>query len=169
MLSGLLIKINSSFKILLAVIGLASMYPVVAIDNVSLYRDNDSIFIQFDTESFINDSIMQIIDSGVIVNFTYSVTTTANGKLLLIRDYVEQVSTDKGFYRINGGNLLTLKALKKRMSRHEFKVYKIKEGFNAYKLKTEIDFGLSCRETPELLKLWGNRPKITVNFTLNQL
>lgn len=165
MISGFLFSIGNSLKILLAVIGLASMYPEVGVDNVSIYQDNNSVFVQFDTVSILNSSIIQIVDSGITVNFTYSVTTTVKGQTVYTNNYLEQVTAEKSRYRVNRGKLLTLSELGKRMSHHEFKIYGTAHYKGMRKVKTVIEFGLNCRETPELLKLWGNKPKIIINYT----
>ncbi|MCD6120302.1 MAG: hypothetical protein J7K04_00525 [Spirochaetales bacterium] len=166
MISGFLLQLGNSFKIILAVVGLASMYPEVEVDNVSIYRDNNSIFVQFDTESILNNSIMHIIDSEVDVDFSYLVTTTVNGKTVYSRNYIERVSAAQSRYRVNRGELLTFEGLIKRMKHHEYKIYEDLTNPGAVKAKTVIKFSLSCRETPDLLKLWGNKPGITINYAL---
>ncbi|GEM_PF-2335132 len=170
MIKQIVSALTRSLNIIFAVIGLASISPDVTVDNIVVENKNNVVFVVFDTESMLNESIMQIVDSGVAVDFTYFVITRKNGKLVFSRDYIDHVYLKNGLYHVNSISVDSKDKLKNLVNHHRFIIL---DGYedgsesrnsNKDRYITIIRIGLSSPETPEIVKLWGNKPRIELEF-----
>ncbi len=158
-------------KIILVVLGIISYNPKVIVDNVYVYRDfknAENIRTQIKFSNLLNPSIIEIIKSGVEVEFICFIKTKHAKKLIYFGKSVKRVSFEKETFLADRIKFEDIKKLNQWISIFDFIVLTNANNFVSGSLETEID--LICRSelNVNLMTLWGNKPKIILTYSIEK-
>ena len=163
--------IKDAIKVILAVLGLVSAYPDVEWDNLLFRLDfnKDFVYAQFKASNLINPAIQDVINSGIEVNLVYQIRTSAKNKLVYDGTSIRRIAfTGKG-YSVNGRGSYSFDLLTNIISVNEMVILTNASQYtNHIDLKTQIELLISCDSTPEIMKLWGKHPKISIPFNIGE-
>ncbi len=168
-MTGIGIKIGEIIKVILAVLGIISAYPDVTIDNIFVYKDFQNsrlIKTQFHSYNLINPSIRDIIESGIDVNIIYQIKTSIKHKIVYIGSSIQRVSFHGEGFSVNHKGNYNFDLLTNAISVNEMVILTNESNQTSYPIQTDIEILINCDATPEIVNLWGNKPKITLTYSL---
>lgn len=168
-MSVLWIKIIEFFKIILIVFGLISIYPKVTSDNFFIYRNFKKkaiINAQFRCSNLINPYIKDIIDSGIVVNLIYKISTYVEKKTVYSETFSQKISFDGTNYTVNDWKLKSFELMTNFLTIQDLVFLTNAESFSGKGITTEVEILLKSDYIPEIINLWGNRPRITLNYLI---
>ncbi|MGC8764794.1 MAG: hypothetical protein ACP5QT_02785 [Brevinematia bacterium] len=167
-----IIKNLSEFiKIILVVLGIISYNPKVNIDNIYVYRDfanPENIRAQIKFSNLLNSSITEIIKSGVEVEFICFVKTRCNKEIVFSDKSIKRINYQKDFFVANKIKFDDEKKLEQWLSIFDFVVLSNANNLISRPLETEIDVFCRSELNVDLMKLWGNRPKILITYSIEK-
>jgi hypothetical protein len=162
-------KFAQSIKIILTVLGIISAYPEVSSDNFFVYRslkDHTIINGQFRCGNLINSPLHEIIDSGISVNIIYNVSTK-NGSLTVYKDIINRNIRYNGTnYFLNNSGPYSFNIMTNILSVQELVFLTNADRYAGLNFETEVRIVLSCDMEPQIINLWGNRPKVLLYYTV---
>ena len=167
-MTGIGIKIGEIIKVILAVLGIISAYPDVTIDNIFVYKDfqnSNIIKTQFHSYNLINPSIRDIIESGIDVNIIYQIKTTIQNKIVYKGVSVQRVSFQGTGFSVNHKGKYSFDLLTNAISVNEMIILTNSNQKNN-PIQTDIEILINCDATPEIVNLWGNKPKLSLTYSL---
>ena len=169
-MGGFFAKIVEALKVILAVLGITSAYPPVTIDSsIFVYpnlMDQRVIDVQFRCYNLINPAIQEVIQSGVDVEIVWLVRTTASNSVVFQDQYVRKISWDNGKFLVNRQYRLDLNGLTNFIIANEIIILTNASKYAGIQLDTGIDVLIRSSSAPELMSLWGNKPRILLSYTL---
>lgn len=157
------------FKVILAVLGIISSYPEVKIDNLFVYRnfkDPTLINAQFSASELINQPVREIIESGVDVNIIYLIKTTSKKHTVYQGSFGRKISYTNGQFMVDHRGGYDFETLTNVISVSELLILSNSEIYQDKPLTTEIAVLINCDATPEIINLWGNKPKVTMTYNI---
>ena len=167
----LFLKIGEFFKVILAVLGIISAYPDVTVDNLFVYQNfQDPLVInaQFRAYNLVNSSVRDIIEGGIDVNIIYQIRTSVNENLVYSNKVVNRISYSSNNFQLNHKYSFNFSMLTNTIGVNELVVLTNSENYRRKNIKTEIEILINCDATPEIINLWGNKPRITLYYSLGE-
>ncbi len=164
---GIGAQFTESIKIILTVLGIVSAYPEVSSDNFFVYRSlkNSTVINgQFRCGNLINTSLEGIIDSGISVNIIYDVKTETAGSLIYKDTLIEHIHYNGTNYFLNEKGPFSFSIMTNILSVKEFVFLTNADTYAGLDLETEVKILLNCDMAPEIVNLWGNRPRVVLNY-----
>lgn len=155
---------NQTIKTILVVLGLASAYPEVAFRDVGIYRHEETVSVEFVADELLNDSIRYILDAGYETVIHYEITTYRGIETIYAAHWVRSITNDGGLYDVNLITGLDYDLLQSRVASHDFVILTNASRYRGSPLRTVIKLYIACDSTPDLIELWGNKPKLVLNF-----
>ncbi len=168
---GIGLKIGETIKVILAVLGIISAYPEVnsEIENIFIYRNlknAEIVDMQFRSYNLINPAIRDIIEGGIDVNIIYQIKTTFKNNIIYRGLSNQKISYKGGIYSVNNKGNFDFNILTNVISVNEVPILTNASSFTNCLMRTEIKLLINCDATPEIINLWGNKPKYYINFVL---
>ncbi len=166
-MNGIGNQFAESFKIILTVLGIISAYPVVSSDNFFVYRNlKDPTIIngQFRCGNLINSSLQGIIDSGIPVYIVYDLKSDANRREIYKMSIIKNIHYDGTNYFLNSAGPYTFNIMTNILSVQEFVFLTNADLYAGIDIETEVKILISCDMAPEIVNLWGNKPKVVLNY-----
>jgi len=162
-------KILEFFKIILIVFGIISVYPKVTGDNFFIYRNfkkKSVINAQFRCSNLINPYIKGIIDSGIEVDLTYRIKTYVERELVYNEIFSQKISFDGTNYIVNDWKLKSFSLMTNFLTIQDLVFLTNADSFSGKGITTEVEIVLKSDYIPDIINLWGNRPKIILNYLI---
>lgn len=170
-MGGLAAKIADLFRVILAVLGIVSTYPEVTTDNIYVYKNFNNpniINVQFRCYNLLNPSILEIVQSGIEVSIVYQVKTTVSSNEVYKNKIIKAISYDGKAYSINRQYKLDLNAMTNMMQVNELVILSNAGKYNNKLLESQVQIKIESENAPDLMNLWGNKPKIVLTFSLKE-
>ncbi len=164
-------KLAESLKVILTVLGIISAYPEVTSDNFFVYRnfkDRTIINAQFSCGNLINPQLRDVIDSGVAVNIIYQVKTEQKNQIIYKNVTMRRIQFDGTNYIINNQSRFSYDQMTNIITVQELVFLTNAGSYLNQELSTEVDILLNCDATPEIINLWGNRPRIILSYNIKE-
>ncbi len=155
---------SQAIRTILVVLGLAGSYPDVSFHDIRLYREDNGIYAGFVTESLINPSIRGVIDSGYEVHINYFITTVQGIDIVYLGQSVRAITNDNGLYTVNRRTGMTYDELIGYLRYQEIYILTNSPDYHGRQFRTTIRLSINSADTPDLVELWGNKPKLILNF-----
>jgi hypothetical protein len=162
-------NIGNSIKVILAVLGIISAYPDVRIDNLFVYKDftdKSQVKSQFNASDLINSSVRDIIESGIDVNIIYQITTSVKKHTIYQGAYTNRISYREKRYHVNYTGNYSFDILTNSIAVNELVILTNAGKYWKDLIQTDIEVLINCDATPEMINLWGNKPKVTITYNL---
>jgi hypothetical protein len=143
----------------------------VTVDNLFVYQnfqDQSVINAQFRAYNLVNPSVRDIIEGGIDVNIIYRVKTTVNHNLVFSNNIMNRISYSNNSFMLNNKTSYNFNLLTNTISVNELVILTNSSRFILNNIKTEIEILINCDATPEIINLWGNKPKITLYYSLGE-
>lgn len=157
---------NQVIKTIFVVLGLASAYPDVSFRDVHIYRQNNTACVRFEAGDLLNDSIRGILDAGYGTLLRYNIDTYDGSKLVYCVQWMRAVTNSGGTYGVNQISGLDYPALVARMRKHDFVILTNGAAYRGDQMRTVITISITCDATPDIIELWGNKPKLILNYRM---
>jgi len=155
--------IIESFKIVMTILGIINNYPSVYISNINLIRYEKYYSIYFETENIFNKSILDLIEYGIEINIYFKINTYFEKTIIYSNNIKYNIKKIEGYYYIND-KIINKSLLFGYFNKIELVVLEYIDKYKNKKLKTEIIIFMDSPSSSELLNLWGNLPKININY-----
>lgn len=168
---GIVAQFADSIKIILTVLGIVSAYPVVSSNNFFVYRSlkNPTIINgQFRCGNLINKSLEGIIDSGIPVNIVYDLKTKAAGREIYKISLIKNIHFNGTNYYLNDNGPYTFNIMTNILSVQEFIFLTNADIYAGVNLETEVKLLLSCDMAPDIINLWGNKPRVVLSYNFDK-
>ncbi len=159
-------RILEVFETILIVLGISAIYPRVNIDNLYIYKKDNAVYVSFEAHNLINDSIEKIIRSGIPVNLYFHTSTTDKKNVIFDTNYIYVIRFQDDTFYLNGELIENSERLITSISKNTFVILDNIESESGKRITTQIDISISADKIPNLNDLWGNQPKITLNYRL---
>lgn len=158
-------NIANAVNIVLCVIGISTPYPNVEFINTDIYQSEGIVYVEMDTSGLTNPAIIDLIRSGVSVNYEYSIHTESGSGYLYEGSEIHSVAYEEGVFVLGDSlNYYNEDSLESALSQITLAIHPDAEITGDY--TSEIEIFIYGEELPNLSDLWGNQPLLILNYRL---
>jgi hypothetical protein len=166
----LLDTITDAGRVLLTLIGLSSPYPDVTISDSVLRINREGACIEFRAAPLVNKQLRELADSGYTLNILADYTVRSGNAEPVNR------KSERSVYRAASGWIISdeqtnriypdFNSMTNAVSRFVLPVLPVSETQPGKEVDVTAELGVSCAEIPNVIELWGNRPRLHQSFRL---
>ena len=159
---------SDPIKTILIVLGLAGVYPDVLINNITVAKKKEAIVANFTLENLVNPSIRDIIQSGAVVFFSFEIKTRVNSVAVFQTNIYFSISNKQNMFFLGNSKPLTFDALTNKLFRQEMVVLPGYKKYGKSAGTAQILLSIYAENIPNISDLWGNQPRMELNFQLKE-
>ena len=167
-MGGIAGSLTQSWKALMIVLGFIGAYPQVNVTDTHFQKDGQTVIAAARLENLVNPAIEDVVSNGIPVNIVFHVQTYSADQPVYQAFEVRRLSFTKPDFFINQSGYPAFTDLRNALSEVRLTLCTNSSAYAGRKLVSDISLSLNSDKAEDIIYLWGNRPRIHLEFSIIQ-